>query len=160
MRWIKLTAFTSFLFASLLVISSCNKNDLIKKTSLYSKTNIVMSGAQEVPVTSTSSATGLLNVSYSTSSRVLSYTFSWSGLTGVPKPGTGVFGLAPIGYPASAPIQTISTTGMSTTGSYSGTLAVDGVYITEQDILNGLYYVNIITTANPYGEIRAQVVFQ
>jgi hypothetical protein len=59
-------------------------------------------------------------------------------------------------------------------GSYSGTLTVDGVKVKEVDILNGLYYVTIHTEtfigspANVpasvafrwYGELRAQIRFQ
>ena len=159
MRWIKLTALTSFLFASLLIISSCERYDELKKIAIYSKTGIVMSGAQEIPV-SASTATGTLDVTYSKSSKTLNYTFKWSGLTGVPN-GIGIYGLAPVGYAVSpaSPIQTISLTGLTASSSYSGSLAVDGVFIKEQDLLNELFYINIRTVANPGGEIRAQIRF-
>jgi hypothetical protein len=160
MKLIKLTAFSLFLLASVLTLSSCEKDAEAKKTYLYAKTGIPMTGAQNVPA-STSSAVGSLDVTYIKGTRQLSYKFSWTGLTGAPT-GVGIYGLAPLGYAVSptTPIQTIALTGLTATGSYSGTLLVDGVVIKEQDLLNGLYYVLIRTAANPGGEIRAQIKFQ
>ena len=56
------------------------------------------------------------------------------------------------------PTNTIPTFGA--TGKVSGTMLADGVVVKEQDLLNGLYYMNIHTAANGGGEIRAQIEFQ
>jgi hypothetical protein len=74
--------------------------------------------------------------------------------------------MAPTGFPA-AIIQNFSTSAITrcatvtntSCGSYSGRLFADGVLVTEDNLLNGVYYVSIRTAANPAGEIRAQIKF-
>jgi hypothetical protein len=160
MKLIKLTAFSFFLFFSILGLSSCEKSAEAKKSNQYQKSDIPMTGAQVIP-NSTSNALGKLTVGYIKGTGVMNYKITWAGLTGVPT-GFGVYGLAPVGFSVSptTPIQTISTTGLTASGTYSGTLTVDGVVIKEENVLNGLYYVMIRTAANPLGEIRGQVEFQ
>jgi hypothetical protein len=158
MKLIKLTALTSLLFVLITGISSCEKNAEKKKNTDFLKNDIPMTGAKVVP-TSASPALGSLSVSYTKETRILNYSFTWSGLSGNPT-GIGVHGLAPEGYAASAtPVQTISTSGKLATGNYSGNLLADGSVIKEQDILNGYYYIQIKTAAFPNGEIRAQIKF-
>lgn len=158
MKLLRLTAF------SLLILSfftSCETDAELKKTTDFQKIDIPMTGAQVVP-TSTSAALGKLNVFYSKETKTLTYSFTWSGLSGNPSVGVGLYGLAPIGYGVSptTPIQTISTSGLTSSGSKSGSVLVDGVVIKEQDLLNGLYYIQLRTAAFPAGEIRGQVIFQ
>lgn len=162
MKWIKLTAFTTILFAFLLSISSCEKNDEKKIQTDFSKTSIVLGGAQETP-SNPSPATGSMDVFYTRETRILSYTVKWSGLTGNPIL-MHIHGLAPTGFAANV-VQTILSAANPTAfpannGKYSGTLLVDGVVVKEQDLLNGLYYMNIHTPTYPGGEIRGQIVFQ
>jgi len=161
MKLLRLTALTSLAFALLVTATSCEKNAEKKKTTDYQRNNIPMTGAKVVP-TSASPALGNLNVFYTKETRMLSYSFTWSGLSGNPSVGIGVYGLAPEGYAVSptAPVQTISTTGLTSTGTYSGTLLADGSVVKEQDILNGNYYIQLRTAAYPAGEIRAQISFQ
>ena len=165
MRWTKLTAYLSLLVPVFFLISSCKPDELTKPPTTYSKRDIILSGAQQTPPNA-SVATGILNISYSKVTKVLTYDFTWSQLTGSPN-SIGIFGPAPVGYsvlpipPATlaAPVQTISTTGATASGSRSGSLVVDGALIKEENLLSGLYYVNIRTAANPAGEIRAQIKF-
>lgn len=161
MKLIRLTALTSLAFALLFSTSSCEKNAEKKKQTDYQKNDIPMTGAKVVP-TSASTALGNLSVFYTKETRTLNYTFKWSGLSGNPTTGIGVYGPAPTGYavPPTTPVQTISTTGLLSTGTFSGTLQVDGFIIKEQDLLNGYYYIMLRTAAYPAGEIRAQIVFQ
>ena len=161
MKLLKLTALPSLLLALLFLVASCEPDAELKKTTDFQKRDIPMTGAQVIP-TSASPALGKLNVFYTRETRILTYDFTWSGLSGNPTVGIGVYGLAPEGYAVSptTPIQTISTTGTTTTGSRSGTLLCDGVVIKEQDLLNGMYYIMLRTAAYPAGEIRAQIKFQ
>lgn len=157
MKLIKLTALPLLLFVTLLAFTSCEPDAELKKITEFQKLGIVMSGAQETPAVPSSSL-GSMDVFYSRDTRILSYKINWSGLTGNPV-GMHVHGQAPVGFAAGV-YQSISTSGLTATGSKSGTLLVDGVTIKEQDLLNGFYYINIHTATYPGGEIRGQIKFQ
>lgn len=166
MKLIRLTAFTSLAFALLISSSSCEKNAEKKKQTDYQKNGIILTGAQVSPAT-TSTALGTMDVFYTKETRTLNYSVTWSGLTG-PVSQMNINGLAPKGFNAAvvhniiAPSNALFTPGSAfgATGKVSGTLLADGVVIKELDLLNGMYYINIRTAANPNGEIRAQIVFQ
>lgn len=167
MKLIKLTALTSLLFVFLFGISSCEKNAEKKKTTDYQKNGIPLTGAQETPAVTTSGL-GSMNVFYSKETRILSWSVTWTGLTG-PVAAMHIHRPAPVGFAAGV-VQNIITAsgGLATpnatlypaTGKFSGTLLADGVVVKEEDLLNGLYYMNIHTAAFPGGEIRGQIVFQ
>lgn len=171
MKLIKLTALSSLLFTLVFGISSCEKNAEKKKTTDYEKKGIVLSGAQVTPATSPSTALGTMDIFYTKETRILTYTISWSGLSGSVAsmgifPGTAGF------FVTTTPIQTFTTASIvrcptfttTTCGSYTGTLLADGVVIKEDDLLNGSYYVAIRTATNAnytaFGEIRGQIKFQ
>lgn len=166
MKLIRLTAFTSIAIALLFSTVSCEKNAEKKKQTDYQKNGIVLSGAQENPAT-TSTALGSMDVFYTKETRILSYSVTWSGLTG-PVTNMHIHGLAPRGFNAGVVQNIITATNglfapgaaFGATSKVSGTLLVDGVIIKEQDLLNGFYYINIHTAANTGGEIRGQIVFQ
>ena len=167
MKLIKLTALTSLLFIFVLGNSSCEKIAEKKKTTDYEKKGILMTAAQEVPANS-STALGIMDVSYTKETRILNWSVTWSGLTG-PVSLMHIHGLAPKGYNASPvlniiaasnAIATPNATLYPATGKFSGTMLADGFIVKEQDLLNGFYYMNIHTAANGGGEIRGQIVFQ
>jgi hypothetical protein len=167
MKLMKLTALTSLLFFLVLGNTSCEKIAEKKKTTDYQKTGILMTSAKEVPANS-STAIGIMDVSYTKETRILTWSVTWSGLTG-PVTLMHIHGVAPAGYVASPVLNIIAgsnaialpnATLYPATGKFSGTMLCDGVVVKEQDLINGLYYMNIHTTANPSGEIRAQIVFQ
>jgi hypothetical protein len=167
MKLIKLTALTSLLFVFVLGMSSCEKIAEKKKNTDYQKNGILMTAAQEVPANG-STALGIMDVSYSKETRLLNWSVTWTGLTG-PVSLMHIHGLAPKGYSASVVYNIITpSNGLATpnatlypaTGKFSGTMLADGFIIKEQDLLNGFYYMNIHTAANPGGEIRGQIVFQ
>ena len=169
MKLIRLTALSSLLFLLLTGLNSCEKDAEQKKTTDFSKSGIVLSYAQEFPTPPVfSAAIGSMDVYYTRETRILTYTVTWSGLTG-PVALMHIHGLAPTGYPAgvvqniitpSGGIVTPSNTLYPATGKFSGSLLIDGVLVKEQDLLNGLYYMNIHTASNPGGEIRGQIRFQ
>lgn len=183
MKLIKLTAFTSLLFACSLGFVSCEKNAEKKKTTDFEKKEIPMTGAQVVPGNA-SSALGSLDVFYSKETRVLSYKVSWSGLSDSVAH-MRIHGLAPAGFAATPSatyptgvVQSIVTTGSTTvfaqktggkftfhkSGTLTGTILADGVYVKEQDILNGMYYISIYPNTPALlattGELRGQIRFQ
>lgn len=176
MQLLKLTVLTSFLFALAFSFTSCEKEAEKKKNgNLFSKTDIPMTAAQVVPMYPTpSSALGNLAVTYNKNSKVLSYTFSWTGLADTIR-GAEIVGPAPSGYASAAVKQALTgfTTNLKTNqatypfqaGSYTGSLFVDEVVIKETDLLNHLYYLSLRTkaygaAAGAPGEIRAQIRFQ
>ena len=162
----KVTALPLFMVASLFMISSCESDAELKKTSDFSKTGIALTGAQNVPV-SASTALGTMDVSYTRSSKLLTYTINWSGLSGAVT-SMGISGLAPTGFGSSTVVQTFSTSAITrcatvsntSCGTYKGTLKVDDVVVKETDLTNGVYFVSIRTAAYPAGEIRGQITFQ
>jgi CHRD domain len=167
MKLIKLTALTSLFFVFVLGNISCEKNAEKKKTTDYEKKGILMTSAQEVPVNS-STAIGIMDVSYSKETRLLTWSVTWSGLTGAVSL-MHIHGLAPKGYSAPVVYNIIAASNAlalpnptlyPATGKFNGTVLADGFVIKEQDLLNGLYYMNIHTVANGGGEIRGQIVFQ
>lgn len=167
MKLIKLTALTSLLFVFVFGISSCEKNAEKKKTTDYQKNGIALTGAQETPAVTTS-ALGSMNVFYSKETRILTWSVTWTGLTG-PVAAMHIHRPAPVGFAAGVVQNIISASGglatpnatlYPATGKFSGTLLADGVVVKEEDLLNGLYYMNIHTAAFPGGEIRGQIVFQ
>ncbi|HEX7844368.1 MAG TPA: CHRD domain-containing protein [Chitinophagaceae bacterium] len=208
MKLTNLTAFTLLLFASALSFSACENDDELAKTNVYAKTNIIMSGAQVVPVAVTSGL-GSLDVNYSKANKLLTYRITWSGLTdsviairlNAPAPvsysavntafpaWTLTAGFRPFadtttpytymqqftnGVYAAPSLGNVAKGLYGPNGTYTGTLAVDGIKVKESDLLNGFYYVTIHTKtfigspANVpasvqyrwYGELRAQIVFQ
>lgn len=109
-----------------------------------------LSGAREVPKTD-SKGTGKLDATYDTTTKVLTYTLTFDGLSGpataahfhgpaTRKENAGV--LAPIG-------------GKNPTSPVMGTLTLTDAQ--AKDLASGKVYVNIHTAANPGGEIRGQV---
>lgn len=162
MQLIKLTVLCSLLFAFAISFTSCEK-EADKKLSLeYSKSGIAMTGAQETPP-NPSTALGTLEVFYSKAIKVLTYKVTWQGLADTIV-GMHIHGLAPIGF-ATSIVQNILTTKNEAAfpfrgGTYSGTLLVDGSVIKEENLLNGLYYLNIHSKTYPGGEIRGQIRFE
>jgi hypothetical protein len=183
MNKLKLTAYSSFiLIAFLTILSSCHRNKTTLDHDLFHRNHgIPMNGSQNVPPNS-SAATGTLDVEYRKDTKTLNYTITWTGLSGPPAggasatlpgvtyPAIGLYGLADPGYRA-FPYATLAnfpngvaqsiTSGFAaaTSGSYSGSVLVDGVVIKESDVLNGKFYIAIRTAAFPDGQIRGQVYF-
>ncbi len=149
MRSLKLIA---ALFVFSLVFLSCDKESYLEPEEYAGATN--MSGSQEVPAVTTN-ASGTIRVTYSQRSKILSYIVTFIGLSGNPT-GAHIHGLAERGVNAGV-LQSFSGFPAATIGSYSGTLFIDGVKFTEENLLAGKYYINIHTAANTGGQIRGQI---
>ena len=117
----------------------------------YTLSATLTSGA-EVP-SNGSSATGTLTGTYNPSTYKVSYTVTWTGLTGAP---TGMHFHGPAAVTENAAVLVaIPGYTATTAGSYTGMAdftAGQGTNLTE-----GKVYVNIHSATYPGGEIRGQI---
>jgi len=113
-----------------------------------------LTGQDEVPPT-TSAGTGDAKLTYDTTSKVLSWTVTYSGLTG-PATAAHIHGPAVAGTNAGVviPFDVPKAAAGTITGSKALT---DAQYA---DLNSGRYYVNIHTDQNKGGEIRGQIARQ
>lgn len=164
-RTTRLLAFAACIAA----VAACESSTEIPGTLTFGG---VMNGAKEKPAAITSTATGQAQVVLS-SSGTLSYTVSWTALTGAVT-GAHIHGPADLNntagvlidfsaLPAGSANQTMTWTAA---GAASGTVNVKGTAIMTATVsgdslvklLNaGLLYVNVHTAANANGEIRTQL---
>lgn len=108
-----------------------------------------LNGAAETPPT-TSKGTGVAHVTLDTTKKTLTWTVSYSGLTGPPTM-AHFHGPAPVGKAAGVAIPLTPPLASPIKGSSA---------ITDSQIADlkaGQWYVNIHTAANPGGEIRGQL---
>lgn len=110
-----------------------------------------LSGANEVlPVITP--GTGLATVILNDAGTDISWSVSYSGLTGTVT--ASHIHKAPIGTNGGVVIGLNPVVGTSS-GSFNGTSPVTALQVA--DLMAGLYYVNIHTTTFPGGEVRAQL---
>lgn len=142
----------AFLLAPLLVPAGCSfymgEPDL-PKSDLYA----TLSGAYEVPPVD-SKGSGWMEAVYRPSTRVLEYRLLVTGLSG-PVTMAYLHGPAAAGQVADqvAPINVPFTIDRS--------IVRDGVTLTVQqanEVLAGLWYVQVQTGKHPYGEVRGQLL--
>ncbi len=154
MRLPKLTAI--LLSLPVLFLFSCKSTEDVEQENIY-YANLTMSGSQEVPP-SGSSATGTVEANYNRLTKTLSYKITYSGISGTGATAAHIHGLAEPGINAPV-LQTFAFPSTpAPSGTYSGTLLIDGVKFTEENLLAGRYYINIHSVAKPGGEIRAQLI--
>jgi hypothetical protein len=109
-----------------------------------------LSGATEVPP-KTGSGTGQLLATLDTSTKSLTYTLTYSGLTG-PATMAHFHGPAAVGANAGVAVPIAAPLDNPIHGSVTLTDAQ------IKDLESGKWYTNIHTAANPGGEIRGQVM--
>ena len=154
MRLSKLTAL--LLSLPLFILISCKDDtEEIENENIYYGKALPMNSSQETPPF-TSAATGTIDANYNRLTKTLSYKITFSGLSGNAT-AAHIHGLGEVGVTAGV-LQTFSPFPAATSGTYSGTLLIDGVKFTEEYLLSSRYYMNIHTAAKPAGEIRGQLV--
>jgi hypothetical protein len=114
------------------------------------KLKATLDGKSEVPAT-TSSATGTADLDYDAASKKLSWTVTYSGLSG-PATAAHFHGPAEAGKNAGVAVPIPNAAASPVKGEATLTDAQ------AADLLGGKYYINIHTAANPGGEIRGQVM--
>ncbi len=108
-----------------------------------------LTGAQEVPAVTTSGS-GSVDSSFDKSTNSLSWTVTYSGLSG---PATAGHIHGPAAAGANAGVVIPFTGDLSSPIRGKATLTAAQV----ADLMAGRYYVNLHTAKNPGGEIRAQL---
>jgi hypothetical protein len=112
------------------------------------------SGANERPNPVTTSAGGTLTGTYNATTKQMSYTVTWNGLTGAPI-AAHFHGPAGVNEIADPVITITLPAGAGTTGTVTGNATLTTMQ--ETQLLAGQWYYNIHTPTYPDGEIRAQV---
>jgi hypothetical protein len=112
--------------------------------------SVELSGAAEVPPND-SPATGMLEASLDTDSKVLKYTITYEGLTG---PATAAHFHGPADATANAPpVVPIPEDMLASPIEGEATLTDDQI----AEVQNHMWYINIHTAQYPDGEIRGQL---
>lgn len=131
--------------------SSCTKDDAGVSITYAISGNA--SSSQTVPASSNSNGSGTISGTYNSSTKVMSYTTTWSNLTGAPVSGglyTGATGEAG----SSIALWSLGT-GLTATGNISVTTTLNAQQ--EANLLAGKCYYLLATSANASGEIRGQI---
>lgn len=108
-----------------------------------------LDGASAMPPTR-SSGTGQLDALYDSSTRLLRWKTSWSGLSG---PITGVQFHGPADYGQNGPVVMVWPAPFGPTYEGRATLTTQQAI----DLLDGRWYVNVFTSPYPSGELRGQL---
>jgi CHRD domain len=145
----KISTFTFRIFLGLALIFTVTKNS---SATIYIINN-VLNAAQEVP-TNTSTGTGTVTGTYNSVTKLLTYTVTFTGLTGTTTQGhfhspalPGANAGVVIGY-TGLPLNV-------TSGTYSSSATLSAALDTQ--LVNGYFYANIHTNFRTGGEIRGQV---
>jgi CHRD domain len=112
-----------------------------------------LKGSSEVPP-NTTSGTGSVTATYDPATKELTWSGTFSGLTG-PAMAGHFHGPAEVGKNAGVQIW-ISEKGKPFESPFKGSAKLSDAQ--ASDLMNGQWYVNIHTKANPGGEIRGQLV--
>lgn len=137
---------SSIFLASLLGLTACNMTPMASNVSSLSAR---LSGANEVPATS-STASGTLSANLDKQTRMLTWTVNYTSLSG-PATGGHFHGPATTGQNAGVALPFAG----SLASPIRGSATLTDAQVTE--LVNGRWYVNLHTAANPGGEIRGQV---
>ena len=142
------TAIQSTVVAAAVTLAGCGWMSSMMGSETTSMKN-ALTGAQEVPPVTTSGS-GSVDSSFDKSTNTLTWTVTYSGLSG-PLTAGHIHGPAPAGANAGVVIPF--------TGDLSSPIRGKATLTAAQvaDLMAGRYYVNLHTAKNPGGEVRAQL---
>lgn len=142
----------SFVLMSVLSVSVFQQH---AEATIFTFKNVA-NAQQEFPPSLSSSGKGTVDATYNDSSKLFSYTITYSNLSGNSS-AAHFHGAALPGANAGVQIGIAITTG-TTSGFKSGTATLT---LTQQgQLLAGLWYLNVHSSAFPGGEIRGQLIPQ
>jgi hypothetical protein len=157
-----------FRFPAILIIilSSVSCGDSYDSPNPYPGGNTTtfkatLNGDNERPDPVTTSATGIATLTFNNTSKMFSLTGTYTGIAAADVTLAHIHGPAAttaIANPLFSLTVTPTTSYDYGTISYTSTIALTTAQ--ETDLKNGLYYVNIHSTAHPAGEIRGQLIKQ
>ena len=127
-------------------------SSMAQTTPTISAMKTTLSGASEVPPV-TSNASGSVEATFNTQTNVLTWTVSYSGLSG-PATAAHFHGPAMPGQNAGVAVPISGNLASPITGTAPLTAAQ------AADLMAGKWYVNVHTAANANGEIRGQIIVQ
>lgn len=141
--------------ASLTLATACKKDDTTTPVTTMQLSG-TLSAANSINPTSASTATGTVTGTYDPSTKLLTYTLTYSGLTGAPSAAHFHYGDA---KHTGAVFITFSNVPATTSGTISGSTPLSATTASQPDSFSlGHVYANIHTAQYPMGEIRANVV--
>lgn len=142
----------TFLIASSLLVTSCTKSDIGITADITYNLSGNANGSQATPANN-SNGSGNMSGTYRTQTKVMTYTSTWSNLSGAPVTG-GLF-IGAIGQVGTS----ITTWTLGTNLSASGSVSVTTTLNAEQEaqLLAGKCYYLLSTSAYASGEVRGQI---
>jgi hypothetical protein len=140
--------------ASSAVMFSCDDDD---DDDSSTKRNYAISGnasgSQVVPAV-TGTGAGTISGTYNPNTRVLTYTNTWTGLTGAPTGGGFYYGASGVNGVAVGTPWTFAADATGT-GTSSGTITLTEAQADQ--LLDGDWYYGYNTATNTSGEVRGQI---
>jgi hypothetical protein len=147
------TLFASLLLATVFLFSNCSKDDGDAGISLTYSLSGNASASQAVPA-SNSNGSGTFTGTYDARTKVMTYTSTWSNLSGAPT-AAGLYSGTSGQVGTSITAWSVSGSGTGISGSVSGTTTLNAEQ--EANLLAGKMYYLFSTTAYVSGEIRGQI---
>ena len=141
------SAMMSAVLASVLGLGACSNSPPMARTTMLTAS---LAGVSEYPSV-TSAGTGTVQVHLNKQTNLLTWTIEYSGLSG-PVTAGHFHGPAVAGQNAGVTMPMSGAVDSPIKGTATLTAAQ------SIDLLDGKWYVNLHTAANPDGEIRGQVV--
>ena len=135
-----------------LVFTGCTKSDVSVTADIVYTISGNSNGSQATPANN-SSGSGTMSGMYHTSTRVMTYTTTWSNLTGPPING-GLY-IGATGQVGTSLYAWTLGSGLTASGTFSSSTTLNADQ--EAQLLAGKCYYILGTTANASGEIRGQI---
>jgi hypothetical protein len=151
-RLTKMTLLASLLLATVFMFSSCSKEDDSGISLTYALSGTA-TASQTGNSGNTSSGTSNFTGTYDAGTKVMTYTSTWSNLTGAPVSG-GLF-LGAVGQAGTSIYVWSLGSGLSTSGSFSASTTLNAEQ--EAQLLAGNAFYLLSTAAYASGEVRGQI---